>query len=204
MLVAVIGAATGGSAVYNDFSDSEFKKPITLREAKVKSFKSQIASAKERGDEKAVLRVSLDYENYEESWRTRQTLSSITQQINNLVSLEISPEQSNQIEMILSNKGLYFTEDAIDPTVFGNAYLATGDFEKASQYYQVAANLEPSNANLYALRALALQGQAQTVSVKKVEVELIERAAEFAQTAKDKGVDSKKFEFLANELRANK
>jgi len=204
MLVAVIGAATGVWAVYNDFSDSEFKKPITLREAKVNSYKSQIASAKERGDKKEVLRVSLDYEKYEESWRNRQTLSALTEQITNLVSLKVSPEQNERLLHLLKNKEQLFPVDSVEPEVFGSAYLATGDFARASQYYKVAADLRPSNANVYALRSLALQGEAKNESVEKVKLELIEKADEYAQTAKAKGVDSKKFELLSNELKANK
>ena len=203
MLVAVIGAASGVWAVYNDFSDSEFKKPIALREAKVKSYKSQIASVKERGDKKEALRVSLDYEKYEESWRNRQALSSITKPISNLVKAKLSPNEIKQLEELLQNQEFYFAAGKTEPEAIGSAYLATGNFAKASQYYQVAADLDPSNANVYALRALALQGEAQTTLVEEVRQDLIQKAMGFAETATDRGVDPKKIELLSRELKAN-
>lgn len=204
MFVAFIGAASGVWAVYNDFSDSEFKRPITLRDAKVKSFKSQISSAKERKDKKEVLRVSLDYEKYEESWRNRQTLSSITKPISNLVNVKASPDEIKQLEELLQNQEFYFTVGKTEPESIGSAYLATGDFAKASQYYQVAADLDPSNGNVYALRALALQGEAQAASVEEVRQDLIQKSMGFAEIATAKGVDPKKIELLSRELKANK
>lgn len=203
MFVAVVGALTGVWAVYNDYSASEFRKPITLREAKVESFKSQIASAKERGDKEAVLRVSLDYENYEESWRNRLILSSITEPITNLVSIKVSPEQNKQLEQLLKNTDQHSAMAIFEPKAVGSAYLATGNFEKASHYYQLAADLEPSNANIYALRSLAIQGEAQTEPVEEVRQKLVEKATELAEKAKAKGVNSKKLEFLSSELKGN-
>ncbi len=64
MLVAFIGAVTGGWAVYTDYDKSEFLKPINLREATVNSFQSQIKSASDRKDDDEVLRVRLKYEKY--------------------------------------------------------------------------------------------------------------------------------------------
>lgn len=204
MLVALIGAATGGWAVYNDFSDTEFKKPITLREAKVNSYKSQIASAKDRGDQDEVLRVRLDYEKYEETWRNRQTLSSIIEPINNLVNVVVSPKETRQLNELLNNQEFYFSVANLEPKSVGSAYLATGDFVKAGQYYEVASNLDPTNANVYALRALALQGEAQTVSALDTRQELLNKAMELTETAKAKGVDPERIEALTNELKANK
>lgn len=203
MVVAFIGAVSGAWAVYNDFSDSEFNKPITLREAKVNSFKSQISSAKERGDKDEVLRVSLDYEKYEESWRNRHTLSSITKPISNLENVKVSPDETKLLEELLQNQEFYFAVGKTEPESIGSAYLATGNFEKASQYYQVAADLDPSNANIDALRSLALQGEAQTASVEEVRKDLIRKAMVFAETATAKGVDPKKIERLSSELKAN-
>lgn len=203
MFVAIVGAVTGGWAVYNDYSDFEFKKPITLREANVESFKSQIASAKGRGDETEALRVSLVYEKYEEYWRGAQTLSSITEQITDLVSLKVSPEQNKQLEHLLNNTDQFYAIGKVEPEVIGSAYLAVGSFKKASEYYQVAADTDPSNAKIYALQSLALQGQAQAESGAEAKLKLIAEASELAEKAKANGVDSKKLEFLTNELKAN-
>jgi tetratricopeptide (TPR) repeat protein len=200
MLVAV----TGGWAVYNDFSDSEFKKQITLREAKVKSYKSQIASAKGRDDKDEVLRVTLDYEKYEESWRNRQTLSSITEPINNLVNVKVSQNEIIKLEELLKDQEFYFSVGKLEPETVGSAYLATGNFVKVDQYYQAAADLDPTNANVYALRSLALQGEALTESAEAVRKELIRKAMELARTAEAKGVDPKKIEALTSELKASK
>lgn len=203
MVVALIGAVTGVWAAYNDFSDSEFKKPITLREANVNSFKSQIASAEARGDKKEVLRVSLEYERYEEFWRHQQAISSITEKITNLVSLSVTPEQKRQLKEILTHNEELAAVGSFRPEALGSAYLATKDFSKANHYFEIAASLEPANANIYALRSLALQGAAQSEASAEARLVLMQQATDLAETAKAKGVSPQRLEALSSELMAN-
>ena len=71
MSVAAVGALTGGMATYTDYTGAEFKKPIDLRQATVASFLAQIDSASKRRDHREALRVRLEYERFEESWRNK-------------------------------------------------------------------------------------------------------------------------------------
>jgi tetratricopeptide (TPR) repeat protein len=147
--------------------------------------------------------VRLAYEKYEEAWRSSQTLASITEPITNLVSLELEPGQNEWIEQFLKNVDASIATGLIKPATIGSAYLATGDYKNASKYYQVAAVREPMNPNIYALRSLALQGEANAESIETEKVKLEEEASKLAETARTKGVDSGKIAFLVNELKAN-
>jgi len=201
MVVAVVGAVTGGMATYTDFSGSEFKKPIDLRQATVASFVAQIESATKRGDRKEALRVRLDYERFEESWRRSQKLSSLTAQVENLISLDLAPAQLSQISDILQDAGTSMAVDYFKPETLGSAYLATGDYQSASKYYRLAELRSPDNPKVYALRALALQGEAQSSEVGQiVKAALEQEAKELVLKAESKGVDPERIQILSNEL----
>ena len=161
MLVAFIGAVTGGWAVYTDYDKSEFLKPINLREATVNSFQSQIKSASDRKDNDEVLRVRLEYEKYEESWRDSQQLAALTTPISKLVSLEVTPEDIEQLSVYLESSNAYLTSGLTDPETVASAYLVTGDYANATKYFEVAALKQPDDPNLLALRSIAWAGKAE-------------------------------------------
>jgi len=200
MLVAAVGALTGGMATYTDYSDAEFKRPIDMRQATVASFLAQIESAVKRGDRKEAVRVRLQYERFEESWRNSQRLSSLTAPIEHLVSLQLAPGQTAQIRGILHDASAYLSSGFFKPATLGNAYLATGDYQSASRYYKLAALSEPSAPNLLALRALALQGEARDVEQEAARDELTKEAEQLVQQAQSGGVDADRINALAAEL----
>lgn len=203
MFLASVGAATGVWAKYHDYSESEFTKPITLREAKVDSFKSQIASARDRGDTSEALRVTLEYERYEESWRKGQTITSVTERINNLESLNVTPEEKSRLQEILGDTDGGILSLEIEPEIFGSAHLAVGNFSKANKYYQVASIQRPSNPSVLALRSLAVQGEAFDASTEENKKRLMAQAMELSNEAISRGVDRNRIEALLNQLKAN-
>jgi len=200
MLIATIGAISGGFAIYNDYTASEFRKPIDLRVATVVSYNSHIESASKRGDKDEALRVRIEYEKYEEAWRNNQKLASLTDAVTNLVSLELRPEDSARIVEILQTD-TYVASDNVEPVTIGSAYLATGDYKNAIKYFKFAAIKEPKNPNIYALRSLALQGKAQTVSAGLERDNLIKEAQFFSTEASNKGVDENLMQSISSELR---
>jgi tetratricopeptide (TPR) repeat protein len=204
MLVALVGAVTGGWSVYTDYDKSEFLKPIHLREATVKSFQSQIKSANQRKDDPEVLRVSLEYEKYEELWRNSQQLAALTAAISNLVSFEVTPEQSNRLDAILDSSDSYLAAGLTEPEAIASAYLVTGDFSNATKYFEVAALNPSSNPNLLALRSIAWAGKAELTTDPKEQDILLEKSFDLATEAVEKGIDSSKLELLSNQLKANK
>ena len=204
MLVAFIGAVTGGWAVYTDYDKSEFLKPINLREATVNSFQSQIKSASDRKDDDEVLRVRLKYEKYEESWRDSQQLAALTAHISKLVSLEITPEENAQLSAYLNSSDEYLTSGLTDPETVASAYLVTGDYFNATKYFEVAALKQPDNPNLLALRSIAWAGKAELITDVNEQALLLEKSNDLAVEAQKEGIDASKLEELSNQLKANK
>lgn len=204
MLVALIGAATGGWAVYTDYDKSEFLKPINLREATVNSFQSQIKSANDRKDDDEVLRVRLKYEEYEESWRNSQHFYALTASISNLVSLEVTPTESALLSAYLKSKDSYLTAGLTDPEAIASAYLVTGDYSNATKYFDVAALKQPNEPKLLALRSIAWAGKAELVTDKNEQTQLFEKSNVFASKAVKEGIDASQLEKLTNQLKANK
>lgn len=202
MFVALLGAATGGWAVYTDYDKSEFEKPIDLRDATVNSFQSQIKSAGDRKDDAEVLRVRLKYEEYEESWRDSQQLATLTTAVNNLVSFEITPKEKAQISEFLNSSELYLTTGLTDPQTVASAYLVTGDYPNATKFFEVAALDQPSDPNLLALRSIAWAGRAELLSEKSDQSLWQKKSEELAAEATKEGIDTSKLEQLSNQLRA--
>jgi uncharacterized protein HemY len=203
-IVAVIGAITGSWATYTNFSESEFKKPITLRTAMVNSFKSQIESAKERGDNDEVVRVRKIFENYEEKWRGRYSLSFLTEPIKQLKTINLNPEDKARLIEILNNSDFQYAKAEFDPLTVGSAYLATAAYKKASDYFRVAAEHDPTNANVVVLKSLALLGEAKTSELKHELEQLRVQIDQLNLKAVRLGADSKSIKKLSAEIAANK
>ena len=200
MSVAAVGALTGGMATYTDYTGAEFKKPIDLRQATVASFLAQIDSASKRRDHREALRVRLEYERFEESWRNSQRLSSLIAPIENLISLRVAPGQASQIRNILHNASTDLSSGFLTPGTLGSVYLATGDYQNASKYYKLAALSEPNDPNIHALRALALQGEAKGTEPETAREELNQEAKQLVQKAESGGVDADRIKALAAQL----
>jgi predicted Zn-dependent protease len=117
------------------------------------------------------------------------------------VSLELKPENNAQIVEILKNADAYVASGGVEPVTIGSAYLATGDYKNAIKYLDVAALKEPKSPNIYALRSLALQGKAKTISAGTERDNLIKKAQFLSAEASTKGIDKNLIQLRSTELR---
>jgi len=203
ILLAAFGAITGGISTYINYTHSEFKKPIDLRAATSSSFIAQIESATKRGDGNEVLRVRLELERYEETWRNNLKLASLTSAVTNLVSLKLKPENNAQIIEILKYADAYVATGSVEPVILGSAYLATGDYKSAVKYLEVAAIKNPKDANIYALRSLALQGKAQMIDFGSERDKLLMQSKLYSIEASIQGIEADLIKTLSTELKVN-
>lgn len=200
MITAIIGAVTGVWAKYVDYSESEFKRPITQREAMAASFTTQIASAESRGDAQEATRLRIAHEKYEESWRAQQDLLTLTDDVLQLRAVRLGEEQTELVRTILQNPAIHTTTGNIQPETLGSAYLAIGDYDNASRYYSAALATSHADPNILALRGLALKGRAQNEQDPILKNRLVSSADELFSKAEMRGVRGSTIDHLEQEL----
>lgn len=158
MLVALIGAITGGVATYNDLSITGFDKKLRERKAFVESYESSINSAKIRGDKEKEKTLRIEYEKWEHSWRNARKTAFLTASITDLKSLHMSESSLNDLKLTLENSNPQMILTTLTPQEAGSAYLATGQFQEAGALFQRALAEDPQNAKYSGLYSLSLFG----------------------------------------------
>ena len=69
IFLALLGAIAGVWGAYTAYNVAKPEQSIDRHLAMQSSFEKQLASVRERGDEKELLRLQETYEDYEEGWR---------------------------------------------------------------------------------------------------------------------------------------
>lgn len=154
MLVAIGGGAAGLWGAYTAHDASKFKQPFDEREQMVNSFASQIASAEKRNAEEDVIRIRLDLEKYEESWRAVRQLTNLVKPIENLSATNLSQNQTDAVRQLLNALSAENIGSSVPPKTLGAAYLVAGNYGQAINQFN-SASLASSESNLNALQAVA-------------------------------------------------
>lgn len=102
MIVAIGGGLAGVWGAYTAYDSSKFKQPFDEREQMVNSFTSQIASAEKRNAPEEVVRIRLELEKYEESWRSVRLLANLVKPIEELTVAILSDGQTETVRQLLS------------------------------------------------------------------------------------------------------
>jgi hypothetical protein len=164
VIVAVVtgvgGAVSGLWGAYTAQEALQLKQPLDEHTEMVKSYQGQMDSAKSRKDWPTVARLRVEYENYEEKWRTVRTVASIVKPITELQTTKLSPAATSTLTTLV---GLLSTSPDVAhsaPATMGAAYLALEKYDSALHEFS-SAGAEPKTL---ALKAAAWGGLASTTS----------------------------------------
>jgi hypothetical protein len=181
-VVGTIAVSPGIWSAYTNWQAMKLHHPFDVHAEMVKSFQGEIESAKSRKDQPTVARVSLDYERYEEQWRTLQRVSAIVEPITELKATKLSPEATIMLTGLI---GQISTSPAVtkpDPTTMGAAFLALDRYDSAArEFEQTVAG--PKNL---ALKAAAYGGLANRTD----DVDLRRRYMETARSSLNKSIQT--------------
>jgi hypothetical protein len=164
VIVAVVtgltGAVSGLWGAYTAHEALQLKQPLDEHTEMVKSYLGQIDSAKSRKDWSTVTRLRIEYENYEEKWRTVKTVASIVKPITELQTATLSPAATRALTDLIAQ--LSTTPAVADsaPATMGAAYLALDRYDSALHEFS-SAGAAPKNL---ALKAAAWGGLASATS----------------------------------------
>jgi hypothetical protein len=133
--IALVGACSGVWGAYTADEAMKIKQPLDVHTEVVKSYQGQIASAKARKDQPAVARLQIEYETYEEQWRTLERVSAIVEPITDLRAAKLSPEESSTLDGLLGQLSKASVVTNSDPTTMGAAYLALDKYDSAAHAF---------------------------------------------------------------------
>ncbi|MBV1952641.1 MAG: hypothetical protein KUG64_10670 [Cycloclasticus sp.] len=162
IFLSIVGTGTGSFGAYTAYHADLFKQPLDKHTQVALSFKDEIASAENRGDNKKVKSLRIKYEEYEKSWRDGQLLERITASIRSLNFKEISDSKKAEISTVLNEITGSYAYATSSPEAIGAAYYAIGDFSDASEQLGIALAENPDNNNIRALQAASLVSAAKS------------------------------------------
>ncbi|HEX4025684.1 MAG TPA: hypothetical protein VHX52_13430 [Steroidobacteraceae bacterium] len=151
-------AALGAWSEYTAHEALRLKQPLDKHTEMVRSYQGEIASAQSRKDLHAVTRLRVEYEKYEEQWRTVESVAEIVKPLTDLTASKLSPAATDRLTTLLGQLSAAPAVPNWEPTTMGAAYLALDKYDLAA--------LEFSNATggpkTLALKAAAYGGLATT------------------------------------------
>jgi hypothetical protein len=133
--IAVVGACSGLWGAYTAHEAMKLKQPLDEHTEVVKSYQGQIASAKARKDLPVVVRLQIEYETYEEQWRTLKRVSALVEPITDLRAAKLSPEESFTLGGLLGQLSKASVVTNSDPITMGAAYLALDKYDSAAHAF---------------------------------------------------------------------
>lgn len=160
VVTGLTGAVSGLWGAYTAHEALQLKQPLDEHTEMVKSYLGQIDSAKSRKDWPTVTRLRVEYENYEEKWRTVRTVASIVKPITDLQTATLSPAATSALTDLV---GQLSTTPAVAhsaPATMGAAYLALDKYDSALHEFSSA----DAGPKTLALKAAAWGGLASTTS----------------------------------------
>lgn len=137
MLVAVVGAISGLRGAYSAYQAAKLRHPLEEHEQVARSFHGQILSAEKRDDSKEVIRIRLDYERFEESWRRARRIALIVAPVEALAGTKLGTMQTEEPKSLITVSPDELNYGITDRTL-GAAYLAIGDYKSAARRLTVA------------------------------------------------------------------
>lgn len=137
--LAVIGGMAGLWGAYTAHDASKFQQPLDEHAKIVLSFQNQISSAEKHRGETEIIRVRLEYEEYEESWRNGRRLSALVSPIESLAAHRVTDLERNEISQLLESIGGANAPLLLDNRTLGAAYFAVGSYELASEHFLVSS-----------------------------------------------------------------
>jgi hypothetical protein len=158
--MAVIGAMAGLWGAYTAYDASRFQQPLDEHSKIVLSFQNQIASAEKHREEPDVIRVRLDYEKYEESWRNGRRLSALVSPIENLAAHRVTEVERSEISQLLDSIGSTQAPLLLGNRTLGAAYFAVGSYDRASEHFLASSTERPDQSTVI-LRAASLSRLSQ-------------------------------------------
>jgi len=170
--IALVGAGSGLWGAYTADKAIELKQPLDVHAEMAKSYQGQIASAKARKDHPDVVRLQIEYETYEEQWRTLQRVSSIVEPITDLRVAKLSAEQASTLGDLVGRLSNASAVTNSDPITMGVAYLALDKYDSAAH----ALSQTVGGPKSLVLKAAAFGGLADSTADVDLRREYIETA----------------------------
>jgi hypothetical protein len=158
--IALVGAGSGVWGAYTANKAIKLKQPLDVHAEMVKSYDGEIASAAARKDQPDVVRLQIEYETYEEQWRTLQRVSAIVAPITELRLAKLSSDQVSTLGGLIEQLSKAPAVTSPDPTIMGAAYLALDRYDSAARIFSPTF----TDPRSLALKAAAFGGLANSTT----------------------------------------
>lgn len=170
--IALVGAGSGVWGAYTANEAIELKQPLDAHAEMVKSYQGEIASAEARKDQPDVVRLQIEYEIYEEQWRTLQRVSAIVAPITELRTVKLSSDQVSALGGLVEQLSKVPAVTNSDPTIMGAAYLALDRYDSAARAF-APTFVDPRSL---VLKAAAFSGLANSTTDENLRQAYMETA----------------------------
>jgi tetratricopeptide (TPR) repeat protein len=158
VIVPIIVVIPGSIALINDFREDKYNR----HEQMTASYQGQIKSAEERGAKDEADSKRKEYEQYEEGWRSGQTINESSIRIIYLNPEGVPKHQQEKFSDALIAVANSPISTDTNTTSLGATYLGVEDYEKALESFDIVLSSDPDNTDARIFKADALVSIATT------------------------------------------